>query len=105
MLISEDIDTSEGCKVNQLSEKLSLGIDFGTWSSSVSYIDENGNAVDLLIDGKPVFPSVICYLSKDECLFGNKAAQMLNEYPSAFAECFKRRIENNDTFTVTAVNG
>lgn len=105
MLISEDIDTSESCKVNQLSEKLSLGIDFGTWSSSISYIDENGKSVDLLIDGQPVFPSVICYLSKDSCLFGNAAAEKLNEYPAASAECFKRRIENNDSFTVTAVNG
>lgn len=105
MLISEDIDTSEGCSVSQLSEKLSIGIDFGTWSSSVSYIDETGKSVDMLVDGQPVFPSVICFLSKDKCLFGNAAVEKLNDYPAASADCFKRRIENNESITVTAVSG
>ena len=104
-VISDKLVSTEGRPVPQISERLSLGIDLGTWTSSVSYIDENGRACDITADGDAVIPTLTAYLERDKCVFGKQAAEISEKYPFACADRFKRRLQSEEKYTLTAVNG
>ena len=107
VLVRERYDHPERMPVPRLADDLCVGIDLGTWSSSVSFVGENGltEDADFTGSGEGFIPTAMLYLEKDKCLFGVEAKAASAKYPAAYADCFKRRIETNEFFRCTAVNG
>ncbi|MBR1592035.1 MAG: Hsp70 family protein [Ruminococcus sp.] len=91
----------ERIPVKRLSGKHNIGIDFGTWNSSVSFINENGCSEDIF-PGDGSVPTAIYYISENECLFGSEA---LMRSPEAVSRCFKRNVETGDLIRIKAENG
>jgi|GEM_PF-3176993 len=82
-----------------------IGIDFGTWTTTVSRLNAQGCTEDILVDGSAVIPSVMAYRTRTEPVFGKQALALQPEHPLAVTNCFKRRLETKTPFTVTALDG
>ncbi|GEM_PF-6402802 len=87
--------------VKRLSGKHNIGIDFGTWNSSVSFVNENGFTEDVF-SGDGCVPTAIYYVSKDEFIFGN---DILSQNPEHISRCFKRNVETGGIISIIAENG
>ncbi len=67
-----------------------IGIDFGTTTTEVSYIDEDGFSRSLKLEkGKEVIPTVLYFLSEDKWIIGDKAKTSSRSNPSACVKNFK----------------
>ena len=104
-IVQEKVEYPERWPMSVLADRLCIGIDFGTWTSSVSFVNESGLTEDVEFDGENHTPTAVLYLERDKCVFGREALAMAKEYPVALVNCFKRRIESNEIFECTAVNG
>lgn len=104
-IVQEKVGYPERWPVAVLADRLCLGIDFGTWTSSVSFVNADGLTEDLEFDGENHTPTAVLYLERDRCVFGREALAMAKDHPAALVNCFKRRIETNEVFECTAVNG
>lgn len=104
-IVNEKVEYPERWPVEVLSDKLCIGIDFGTWTSSVSFVNDKGLTEDMIFDNENHTPTAMLYLERDKCIFGREALAMAKKYPYALANCFKRCIEANEVFECTAVNG
>ncbi len=103
-IVPKDLPSPEKWCVSVLSGKKCVGIDFGTWNSSVSYVNSEGYTEDVF-SGKGTIPTVVCYISENECIFGEEAVRHYLAHPNAVSRCFKRSIETAEKFTITAENG
>ena len=104
-ITQEKVEYPERWPVAVMADRLCLGIDFGTWTSSVSFVNDKGLSEDVMFDGENHTPTAILYLERDKCVFGREALEMAKKYPAALANCFKRRIETNEICECTAANG
>lgn len=104
-LVSDCLPEPEKTPVQQIAEGFCMAVDLGTWNSSVSYIDPYGYAKDLCVDGDPLIPSAIGYLTKTTCCFGKEALQLQTTHPWAVLRGFKRQIASGTTVTLTAKDG
>ena len=89
-----------------------IGIDFGTTTTEVSYIDANGHARAMKLEaGKEVIPTVLFFKSEQEYLIGKKADMKSKIYPEACVKNFKLfftdptkkymvKAENGDEFVI-----
>lgn len=67
-----------------------IGIDFGTTTTEVSYIDKKGHARSMKLEaGKDVIPTVLYFKSADEYLIGRKASVKSHMNPEAGIQNFK----------------
>lgn len=82
-----------------------IGIDFGTWTTTVSRLNAQGYTEDVLIGGSECIPSVMAYKSRTEPVFGREALALQETHPEAVTNCFKRRLETRTPFIVTALDG
>lgn len=88
-----------------IAQKLCIGIDFGTWNTSVSYISDTGIAEELLWDNARYLRSVIAFRSANEPVFGREAAELAMQYPTAAAECFKRNMDIREPLRLRSAAG
>lgn len=92
-----------------------IGIDFGTTTTEVSYINKNGHARSMKLEaGKDVIPTVLYFKSENEYIIGKKASSMSRINPKACVKNFKLyftdptkkykvKAENGDEFTIKPV--
>lgn len=92
-----------------------IGIDFGTTTTEVSYIDKNGHARSMKLEaGKDVIPTVLYFKSEDEYIIGKKASSMSSIHPEACVKNFKLyftdptkkykvKAENGDEFAIKPI--
>lgn len=92
-----------------------IGIDFGTTTTEVSYIDKKGHARSLkLAGGEYVIASVLYFEAEDEYIIGNVADKKSKVHPEASVRNFKLfftdptkkyrvMAENGDEFTIKPV--
>lgn len=92
-----------------------IGIDFGTTTTEVSYIDKNGHSRSMRLDeGRDVIPTVLFFLAEDEYIVGRKARMLGRVKPEACIKNFKLyftdptkryqvRAENGDEFVIKPV--
>ncbi len=91
-----------------------IGIDFGTTTTEVSYIDKNGYARAMKLEKGYLIPTVLYFLSEDEYIIGSRAAVKGRVRPEAMVRNFKLFLtdptkkykvaaENGDRFTVKPV--
>lgn len=92
-----------------------IGIDFGTTTTEVSYIDKNGHARSMKLEaGKDVIPTVLYFKSENEYIIGKKASAMSSINPEACVKNFKLyftdptkkykvKAENGDEFVIKPV--
>ena len=67
-----------------------IGIDFGTTTTEVSYIDKNGHSRAMKLEGgKDVIPTVLYFMSEDNWIIGKKASTMSRVHPEACVKNFK----------------
>ncbi len=88
-----------------IAQKLCIGIDFGTWNTSVSYVSDAGIAEELRWDDARYLRSVIAFRSANEPVFGREAAELAMQYPLAAAECFKRNMDIREPLRLRSVVG
>lgn len=89
-----------------------IGIDFGTSTTEVSYIDKNGYARSMKLEkARHYLPTVLFFKSEDEFIIGESAARQGRRYPQAVIKNFKLFItdpakkyrikaQNGDSFTI-----
>lgn len=84
-----------------------IGIDFGTTTTEVSYIDKNGHSRAMKLEaGKDVIPTVLFFKSENEYIIGKKASTMSRIYPQACVKNFKLYFTDpTKRFSVKAENG
>lgn len=84
-----------------------IGIDFGTTTTEVSYIDKNGHARAMKLEaGSDVIPTVLYFKSENEYVIGKKASTMSNVNPEACVKNFKLHFTNpTKKYRVKAENG
>lgn len=92
-----------------------IGIDFGTTTTEVSYIDKKGYARSIkLAGGEYVIASVLYFIAEDEYIIGNIADKKSKVHPEAGVRNFKLFFtdptkkysivaENGDEFTIKPV--
>ncbi len=92
-----------------------IGIDFGTTTTEVSYIDKNGHSRAMKLEGgKDVIPTVLYFLSEDNWIIGKKASTRSRIHPEACVKNFKLFFtdplkkykviaENEDEFTIKPI--
>ena len=67
-----------------------IGIDFGTTTTEVSYIDKKGHSRSLkLAGGEYVIASVLYFEAEDEYIIGNVADKKSTVHPEASVRNFK----------------
>lgn len=84
-----------------------IGIDFGTSNTVVSYHNKDGYLRQLKYKGDDVIPSVVYYLSRDECIIGKHAKKMMESKKNgAGVANFKSTLGDNDfKHEIIAENG
>lgn len=84
-----------------------IGIDFGTTTTEVSYIDKKGHARSMKLEGSNVIiPTVLYFKSEEEYIIGNKASTMSRIHPSASVKNFKLYFtDTTKRYKVVAENG
>lgn len=92
-----------------------IGIDFGTTTTEVSYIDKNEHARAMKLEaGTDVIPTVLYFKAEDEYIIGKKASTLSKIHPEACVKNFKLyftdstkrykvKAENGDEFTIKPV--
>lgn len=92
-----------------------IGIDFGTTTTEVSYIDKNGHARAMKLEGgRDVIPTVLYFLSEENWIIGKNASTRSRIHPEACVKNFKLFFtdplkkykviaENEDEFTIKPV--
>lgn len=92
-----------------------IGIDFGTTTTEVSYIDRNGHSKSMKLEaGKDVIPTVLYFLSEDSWIIGKNASTRSRIHPEASVKNFKLFLtdplkkykviaENKDEFTIKPI--
>ena len=83
------------------SEKYCMGIDFGMWKSSVSFINADGYSEDFFPDGGDI-PTALCYFSEDKIFFGKDTVK---HNPVSVMRNFKRNAVIGNMLNITAENG
>ncbi|MBR0283573.1 MAG: Hsp70 family protein [Oscillibacter sp.] len=84
-----------------------LGIDFGTTTTEVSYIDKKGRSRSMRLQGgRAVIPTVLYFNSEDDYIIGQSAAVKGAENPEACVRNFKLDLTNSTKkYRVKAENG
>lgn len=84
-----------------------IGIDFGTSTTEVSYIDKNGYARSMKLEkGRYYLPTVLYFKSEDDYIIGAGAAKQGRRYPQALIKNFKLYVTDpTKKYQVTAQNG
>ena len=84
-----------------------IGIDFGTTTTEVSYVDDNGKIKSLKLDsGSYIIPTVLYFKSKEEWIIGKSAQNKGALDPSACVRNFKLFLTDPEQrFDVKAENG
>ena len=84
-----------------------IGIDFGTTTTEVSYIDKRGQARSIKLEaGKDIIPTIIYFKSKEEYIIGRKANSLSKAYPEASVKNFKLFLtDTTKKFRIRAENG
>lgn len=84
-----------------------IGIDFGTTTTEVSYIDKKGRSRSMRLDGgKAVIPTVLYFKSKEDYLIGQSAAARALAHPEACVRNFKPHLtDRSKKYRVKAENG
>lgn len=84
-----------------------IGIDFGTTTTEVSYIDQKGYSRSMKIDeGKYIMPTVLYFKSEDEYIIGRRAEKSSYAYPEACVKNFKLHLTDfTKKYQVKAENG
>lgn len=91
---TDDNENIEQINNSILTERTvtSIGIDFGTTNTVVSYVDYNGKVRNISIQNSNITPSAIFFDSRDKVYFGESAVNRRSKNPSAFVNLFKRRL-------------
>lgn len=84
-----------------------IGIDFGTTTTEVSYINKNGHARLMKLEkNNAVIPTVLYFKAEDEYIIGEKASTMSRIHPEACVKNFKLYFtDSTKRFNVVAENG
>ena len=83
-----------------------IGIDFGTTTTEVSYIDKNGYARAMKLERGYLIPTVLYFMSEDEFMIGSKAAVRGRMKPEAMVRNFKLFLTDpTKKYKVVANNG
>lgn len=85
-----DRPNPENMTVSCKSDRMCIGIDFGTFSSSASFINSDGRTESIDFDGTDYTPSAVFFNSESDLLFGTEAVKMGMEYPESLATEIKR---------------
>ena len=83
-----------------------IGIDFGTTTTEVSYIDKNGYARAMKLEKGYLIPTVLYFLSEDEYIIGSRAAVNGRIRPEGMVRNFKLFFTDpTKKYKVVAANG
>lgn len=84
-----------------------VGIDFGTTTTEISYIDKNGHSRSMKLEaGRDVIPTVLFFKSEDEYIIGAKAEKKGRVNPEACVKNFKLFLTDcSKKYRVIAENG
>lgn len=85
-----DRPNPENMTVSCKSDRLCIGIDFGTFSSSASFINSSGRTESIDFDGTDYTPSAVFFNSQHDLLFGAEAVKMGMAYPECLSTEIKR---------------
>lgn len=99
--VTLDRPNPDSMKVRRKADIPCIGIDFGTFSSSVSYINPCGLTKSILFDSTDYVPSAVFFKTETEMLFGNSAIAAGKIYPEALCTEFKRSFCRGDNIVVT----
>lgn len=82
-----------------------IGIDFGTTNTVVSYFSKNGKPTSLmLMNSKKTIPTAVLYLDPENYVIGTEAVNMSALYPRALAVSFKTDIESDTKWEIICKN-
>lgn len=88
--VTLDRPNPDSLTVSRKAERLCIGIDFGTFSSSASYIDDSGRTRSILFDGTDYIPSAVFFNSETDLLFGSDAVREGMKAPECLFTEIKR---------------
>jgi len=92
--------TIPNIEIRPESGKLCFGLDFGTYRTRISRLDENGTLVQL-----PEIPSVIAYRNQHDYVCGTEAMQLYENQNADFVHCFDIFSESEKGFSLMASDG
>lgn len=101
---SDLISPESNVYAGRMPDKLCIGIDPGTNSCSVSFINESCRAEELFGEDGTI-PSLLCFLTGDEYCFGNEAEEYSFTHPQAVTLPFMNDPNRAEPVHLKAVNG
>lgn len=98
--VTLDRPNPDSMTVRRKADRLCIGIDFGTFSSSVSFINDSGRTESIIFDGTDYTPSAVFFRTETEMLFGSSAVSAGMKHPEALCTEFKRSFCQGETVSV-----
>ncbi|MGN0650813.1 MAG: Hsp70 family protein [Oscillospiraceae bacterium] len=100
--VTLDRPNPESMTVSCKASRLCIGIDFGTFSSSASYINASGRTESLVFDGTDYTPSAVFFNSESDMLFGSEAMRKGMQYPECLCTEIKRNFCSGKTINAVS---